>query len=108
MQAAAAVLAVHVVVEAFWTLRLMAVVGDDSRALAAAIGAVSTSGLALLAWFVWHGRARTVAGLVEVVFVGGSVDWLLVFPELRAETLLTMAVAAVALVLLAEPRRERD
>lgn len=102
MRVAAAVLFVHAVAEVIWTIRLMSIVDSDSQMLAAAVGASAVIGLAALAWLVYHGRARTVAAVVEVAIVGGSADWLIVFPRLRIETAATMAIGAVALVFLAD------
>lgn len=108
MRSAAWVIAVQAAVEAGWTVHLVTAVDADQRPLAAAVGAGSVVGLTVLALLVRRGRARTIAGLVEATFVGGSVDWLVVFPELRITTAATMALGALALVLLADRRRTRD
>ena len=113
MRAASAVLVVQAVAEVVWTLRLISIVDLDSKMLAAAVGIGSVIGVTVLACLVHRGRVRTPAALVEVAILGGSVDWLMVFPRLRAETAATMAVGAVGLVLLADrstqsPRRHGE
>lgn len=102
MQVAATVVAVQALTEIVWTVRLVSLVGAGDERIAVAVGTASVVGLAALAWFLRQGRARTLGAVVEVAFVGSSVDWLIVFPELRVETGVTMALGALALVLLAD------